>query len=170
MSGERIPVSPQCISRSGCMDRERCREADRCLRPVVGHENMGSDHAAGHGVEVATEAGSPPVSAKAVEPDRSRLIDRVWIWPDELGSLYASVTRPPKADAVEYMRVLSRREVDKLAGDGVDVQQYINSLLRTIEGQRRHIARLNKDVTEAVRDAHTERNWQEKQRDEHGSY
>lgn len=104
--------------------------------------NMGSDHATGHGVEVATEAASPSVSAKAVEPDRSRLIDRVWVWRSTLGVLRVSVTKPPEIHTIEYMRVLSRREVDTLAGDGVDVQQYINSLLRTIEGQRRHIARL----------------------------
>jgi len=41
------------------------------------------------------------------------------------------------------MRVLSRQEVEKLASsEGVDVMQMVNSQLRTIEGQRRHIARL----------------------------
>jgi hypothetical protein len=50
----------------------------------------------------------------------------------------------PHGQAVEFMRVLSRQEVDKLANDaeGVDAMQWINSLLRTIEGQRKHIARL----------------------------
>jgi hypothetical protein len=70
------------------------------------------------------------------------VVDRVWIWPNERGGLCVSITKPPESHAVEYMRVLSRHEVEKLAGEGVDVQQYINSLLRTIEGQRRHIARL----------------------------
>jgi hypothetical protein len=109
---------------------------------------MGSDHATGHGVEVATEAASPSVSAKAVEPDRSRLTDRVWVWRTERDSLQVSVTRPPVGPADEYMRVLSRHEVDKLAGDGVDVQQYINSLLRTIEGQRKQIASMSRRVEE----------------------
>ncbi len=48
----------------------------------------------------------------------------------------------------EYMRVLSRQEVDELAGEGVDTQQYINSLRRTIEGQRKHIASLERRCRE----------------------
>lgn len=76
--------------------------------------------------------------------------DRCWIYRD--GYHYAQVTfdKPDRRlypTAVEYMRVLSRQEVDKIAGEGVDVQQYINSLLRTIEGLRRHIARLENPST-----------------------
>lgn len=70
--------------------------------------------------------------------------DRCWIWRDSFHYPKVSFAKPdPKVHpSVEYMRVLSRQEVDKIAGEGVDVQQYINSLLRTIEGQRRHIGRL----------------------------
>jgi hypothetical protein len=50
----------------------------------------------------------------------------------------------PGIEAVEYMRVLSRAEVEKMGGcdEGVDLQQVLNSLTRTIEGQRREIQRL----------------------------
>ena len=48
----------------------------------------------------------------------------------------------------EYMRILSREEIDELAGEGVDTQQYINSLMRTIEGQRKHIASLERRCRE----------------------
>jgi len=58
--------------------------------------------------------------------------------------------RPKTIQAVEYMRVLSRQEVEKIAGDGIDVQQYLNSLLRQIDGQRREINRLKETL--AVRD------------------
>lgn len=68
---------------------------------------------------------------------------RCWIWWDEEHRAQVSFTKPlPRHEAVEYMRVLSRQEVEKIAGEGIDVQQYINSLLRQIEGQRRHIDRL----------------------------
>ncbi len=70
------------------------------------------------------------------------LPERVWVGQDTIGSLVIYWKMPDHRQAVEFMRVLSRQEVDKLVGDGVDVQQYINSLLRTIEGQRKHIARL----------------------------
>lgn len=70
------------------------------------------------------------------------LPERVWLWHDR--GLQVSLEKPamPHGQAIEFMRVLSRQEVDKLATEGVDTQQYINSLLRTIEGQRKHIARL----------------------------
>ena len=70
------------------------------------------------------------------------LPERVWVGQDAIGGLMIYPRLPDHRQAVEFMRVLSRQEVDKLVGDGVDVQQYINSLLRTIEGQRKHIARL----------------------------
>jgi hypothetical protein len=69
--------------------------------------------------------------------------DRIWIYRDSLRAFQLALTKPAVTlEPVEYMRVLSRQEVEKLAGDGIDVQQYINSLLRTIEGQRRHIGKL----------------------------
>lgn len=74
--------------------------------------------------------------------DRRNMPERVWIGQDTVGLLFYGPHRPERGEAVEYMRVLSRQEVDKLAGEGIDVQQYINSLLRTIEGQKRHISRL----------------------------
>jgi hypothetical protein len=69
-------------------------------------------------------------------------VERVWVWLEgEAIRAHAGVR--PHPEAVEYMRVLSRHEVEKLSGDeGVDTQQLINSLYRTIEGQRKHIARL----------------------------
>lgn len=82
--------------------------------------------------------------------EEQKLPERCWISFAPMGMdikgqrlLQVARSRPVmQPDAVEYMRVLSRQEVDKIAGEGVDVQQYINSLLRTIEGQRRHINRL----------------------------
>lgn len=70
--------------------------------------------------------------------------DRVWVGRDAIGGLMIYPKMPDHRQAVEFMRVLSRAEVDKLASDreGCDTQQYINSLVRTIEGQRKHIARL----------------------------
>ena len=51
----------------------------------------------------------------------------------------------------EYMRVLSRQEVERLLNseDGCDARKYIKSLERQVEGQRKHIARL-----EAEKKAH----------------
>lgn len=73
--------------------------------------------------------------------------DRLWIWLEQSGLPRVSFVKPQapiKAD--EYMRVLPRQEVEKLAsGEGVDVQQLLNSYRRTIEGQRRHIASLQED-------------------------
>jgi hypothetical protein len=74
--------------------------------------------------------------------DKRSMPDKVWVGRDAIGGLMIYPRLPDHRQAIEYMRVLSRQEVDKIAGDGIDVQQYINSLLRTIEGQRRHIARL----------------------------
>lgn len=71
-----------------------------------------------------------------------------WIW-WEGREPRVGFTKPlPRHNAVKYMRVLTREEVEKLANDreGVDTQQYLNSLLRTIEGQRTHIAKLESDL------------------------
>lgn len=68
---------------------------------------------------------------------------RVWVWWEgrepKLG-----LTKPlSRHNALEYMRVLSQQEVEKLASDeGVDVMQMVNSLHRTIDRQRKHIAKL----------------------------
>jgi len=77
--------------------------------------------------------------------------DRCWIYRDGYHYAQVSFTKPDTnlyPTAVEYMRVLSRQEVEKLANDfeGVNVQQYINSLRRTIEGQRRHIRELQSRI------------------------
>lgn len=67
----------------------------------------------------------------------------VWVWWEGREPRIGFTKPLPRHSAVKYMRVLTREEIDKLAGgEGVDTQQYINSLLRTIEGQRRHIGRL----------------------------
>lgn len=75
-----------------------------------------------------------------------------WIWWDEQRHAQVSFTKPlPRHEAVEYMRVLSRKEVEKLANDeGVDVQQLLNSYRRTIEGQKRHIATLEGQLNNAI--------------------
>lgn len=79
--------------------------------------------------------------------------DRCWIYRDGYHHAQVTFTKPDTRlypTAVEYMRVLSRQEVEKLAGgEGVDTQQYINSLLRTIEGQRRHIRELQAQLPKA---------------------
>lgn len=77
-------------------------------------------------------------------PTEQKHVDRVWLW-WEGRELRADFAKPRLLNgvAVEYMRVLSRKEVEKLASDeGVDVMQMVNSLHRTVEGQRKHIARL----------------------------
>lgn len=75
--------------------------------------------------------------------ERTLPAERVWVFRDQSDVLRVKLTKPdPPYQGVEYMRVLSRQEVDKLATEGVDTQQYINSLLRTIEGQRKHITQL----------------------------
>jgi hypothetical protein len=72
--------------------------------------------------------------------------DRCWIWRDGHHYAQVSFTRPdPKLHAsVEYMRVLSRPEVERAASgeDGVDSMQLINSLHRRVENQLREINRL----------------------------
>jgi hypothetical protein len=79
--------------------------------------------------------------------ERASMPEHVWVGRDAIGGLMVYPKLPEHRQAVEYMRVLSREEVEKLAnGEGVAVQQYINSLVRQIEGQRRHIAELNKKL------------------------
>ncbi len=98
--------------------------------------------------------------------------DRLWVVLDEEGvpahvSINSAMAHDHINDALdkglkeagqwvvrEYMRVLSRQEVEKLANgaEGVDALQWINSLLRTIEGQRQHIALMSRRIEE-YRDA-----------------
>jgi hypothetical protein len=71
--------------------------------------------------------------------------DRCWIWRDHMHYPQVAFTKPDRVHkAVEYMRVYSREEVERLADTeaGVDTQQLINSLYRTVDGQRREINRL----------------------------
>jgi hypothetical protein len=84
-------------------------------------------------------------------PTEERLSDRAWIWWEGREPRAGFVKPLPRHNAVEYMRVLSREEVEKLLNskEGCDTQQLLNSLYRQIEGQRRHIARL-----EAEKKAH----------------
>jgi hypothetical protein len=93
-----------------------------------------------HGTPLGEDCGK--CRAIIDQQKQARTDGRVWVWYDEHEFMHASFTKPIHA-AVEYMRVLSRAEVDKLASyEGVDTLQLINSLHRTIDGQRKHIARL----------------------------
>lgn len=84
---------------------------------------------------------------------RHFLPDRVWVGPDAIGGLVLYRTHPEHWQALEYMRVLTRKEVEKLAeGEGVDVQQLVSSYRRTIEGQRREISRLNEALRKKISD------------------
>jgi hypothetical protein len=78
-------------------------------------------------------------------------VDRIWVW-NQGGETRAQAGPRPCNEACEYMRVLSRREIEKLAGDGVDVQQFINSLLRTTDGQRQQISALRKNIEQLQRE------------------
>jgi hypothetical protein len=88
---------------------------------------------------------------KRVARDERDGADRCWIWRDSMHYPRVSFSKPdPKIQpSVEYMRVLARAEVDRLAfGDeGVDAMQLINSLHRTIDGQRREINRLKEQLS-----------------------
>lgn len=86
------------------------------------------------------------------KPTGARLgltVERVWVWRDANGATQCLIGARPNDDAVEYMRVMSREEVEKLAfsEEGIDPQQLINSMTRTIEGQRRDINRLKEKLT-----------------------
>lgn len=77
---------------------------------------------------------------------------RCWIWRDSYHYPQVAFSKPDSKlypTAVEYMRVLSRAEVEKLAfGEaGVDPMQLINSLHRTIDGQRREINSLKERLS-----------------------
>jgi len=76
-------------------------------------------------------------------------VDRVWVWWEGREPRIGFTKPLPRHNAVEYMRVLSREEVERQAADdGVDVQQLINSLRRTIEGQRHQIASMQRRIQE----------------------
>ena len=86
---------------------------------------------------------------------RAQLPERVWVGKDAIGGLMVYPRMPDHRQASEYMRVLSRAEVEALAEslDGCDPMQLINSLNRTIEGQRKHIATLQGSVKKALDEA-----------------
>lgn len=82
------------------------------------------------------------------DQDRLRHLvpDRVWVGMDAIGGLVLYRDQPAHRAAIEYMRVLSRQEVDRLYNEGVDVMQLVNSLHRQIEGQRKHINLLEQRI------------------------
>lgn len=82
---------------------------------------------------------------------RAKLPDRVWVGKDAIGGLMIYPRLPDHRQASEYMRVMTRQEVEEFAEslEGVDPMQLINSLNRTIEGQRKHIARLQEQLRAA---------------------
>ena len=99
--------------------------------------------------------------------------DRCWIWRDGYHYPQVSFTKPEShIKSVEYMRVMTRAEMEKAAGgeEGVDLMQMINSMQRTIEGQRKTINRMAKESNEDARDAATEARWQERQGEDYGSF
>ena len=84
--------------------------------------------------------------------------ERLWIWRNAFHEPCVSFTKPdPKVHlSVEYMRVLSRQEMERLASvEGVNVQQMINSLHRTIDGQRKHIETLQRRIATLHELVHT---------------
>ena len=88
-------------------------------------------------------------TANSSRRDERSGAERCWIYRDSYHYPQVSFVKPGKhIQAVEYMRVMSRDEVERLGfgEDGVDAIQLINSLHRTIEGQRRHIASLQAKV------------------------
>ena len=88
---------------------------------------------------------------EANRTEEQKLPDRIWVGKADQNSLWALAEKPFALVGVEYMRVLSRQEVERLLNseEGCDTQQLLNSLYRQIEGQRLHIARL-----EAEKKAH----------------
>lgn len=83
--------------------------------------------------------------------------ERVWVARNTHGDLLIYPRMPEHRQAVEFMRVLSRQEIEKLASDveGVDTQQLLNSQQRTIEGQRKHIGILQERIARLQEMVHT---------------
>lgn len=82
------------------------------------------------------------------------LHDRLWLWYDSCHYPQVSFSKPDQIhEAVEYMRVLNRAEVERLgkSDEGVDVQQQLNSMQRTIDGQRKTINRMARESNEDAR-------------------
>jgi hypothetical protein len=82
--------------------------------------------------------------------------DRCWIYRD--GFHYAQVTfsKPDTRlypTAVEYMRVMQWKEIEKLAAtEGIEPDRYISVLHARSEAQRREIARLNEALRRKISD------------------
>jgi len=101
---------------------------------------------------VSSNTSGESLSADQRVRDERSGADRCWIWRDSQHYPHVAFTKPEKIHpSVEYMRVLTRGEVERLANDteGVDAMQMINSLHRTIEGQRKHIKRLQEQLQAA---------------------
>lgn len=96
---------------------------------------------------------SPLAEDRRIPRDERSGAERCWIWRDGYHYPQVSFSRPdPKArPSVEYMRVLSRDEVERLwqSQEGVDGMQLVNSLMRTLEGQRKHIRQLQEKLRAA---------------------
>ena len=73
---------------------------------------------------------------------------RLWVWRDGGGHLQASIAKPLNAEALEYSLMLTRRQIEKLAlAEGVDVDVWVTNLSRVVQSQRKHIARLEQEVS-----------------------
>jgi hypothetical protein len=133
----------QAVCSCGWKGVDRCRMSDDYAFTNAGEE--GRDHMKKSGV-----------AAQKSKRDERSGADRCWIWRDSAHYPQVALSRPdPRLypTAVEYMRVMSRQEVEKLANsEGVDVMQMVNSQLRTIEGQRREIRRLNEALRRKASD------------------
>lgn len=99
---------------------------------------------------------APSTTGRQIGHDERSGADRCWIYRD--GYHYAQVTFD-KPDvrlyptAVEYMRVMSWKEIEKLAArEGIEADRYVSVLHARSEIQRREIARLNEALRKKVSD------------------
>lgn len=83
--------------------------------------------------------------------------DRCWIYRDSYHYAQVTFTKPDARlypTAVEYMRVMQWKEIDKLAlSEGVDTDRYVTALFARSEAQRREIAQLHKRLREVRSDS-----------------
>lgn len=78
---------------------------------------------------------------------RAGMPDRVWVGRDAIGGLLVYPKSPDHGQAAEYMRLLTRQQLTKLAEtEGVELDAYATTLYRICESQQRHIAHLQERI------------------------